>query len=150
MADQERSSVFVLSDKWYNFLKRLVQVIIPAFGTFYVTLGPVWDFPRGDDVAKTCLALATFLGICLGISNAQYNASGKGIDGNLTMVTSESGAPRVTGLDMPGVSDKVLEGKKTVTLQVKQEVPVGPEELDEHEDEEIESPQNPATRRKPR
>jgi hypothetical protein len=147
MTEQQRNTAFVMSDGWYNFLKRLVQVVIPAFGTFYVTLGQTWDFPRPDDVATTCLALSAFLGLCLGISNAQYNASGKGIDGSLTMTPPTADSPgQVTAINTKGLTEEALAGKKSITLKVEQQVPVaGPAELEDDEDEPELPPMNPAT-----
>lgn len=61
-----------LSDRAYNYIKRIVQVILPALGTLYVTLAQIWGLPAPEAVAGTILALATFLGVMLGISSARY------------------------------------------------------------------------------
>lgn len=62
----------ILSNKTYEFLKRLVQVVFPGVGTLYFALGAIWGLPYADQVVGTLAALATFLGLVVGISNSQY------------------------------------------------------------------------------
>lgn len=64
-----------LNDKVYDVLKWLALVALPALGTAYVSLAPVWGWPLADEVAKTVTAVCTLLGVLLGISTAQYNKS---------------------------------------------------------------------------
>ncbi|MCA9367073.1 hypothetical protein KC887_02270 [Candidatus Kaiserbacteria bacterium] len=61
-----------LSDKAYNYIKHIVQVILPALGTFYVTLAQIWGLPAPEAVAGTILALSTLLGITLRINLNRY------------------------------------------------------------------------------
>lgn len=61
-----------LSNKTYDFLKWVAMLLLPALGTLYFTLGGIWGFPYGEEVVGTITALDTFLGVILGISNAQY------------------------------------------------------------------------------
>lgn len=148
--DERRSSAFLLSDRWYNFGKKLVTIILPAFGTFYFALAGIWNLPYADKVTGTVLAVSTFLGVVLGISTAQYNASGRAFDGQVTMQpATDVSPPIVTGLSLGGLTSKDLEGKKSVTLKVAQEIPVGTSE--DHDEIEVDEgpPQNPATRRRP-
>ena len=65
--------MFMLSDKWYTFLKWLTLVVIPACTTAYVGLAAVWKWPYAEEVAKTSAVVCTLLGALLGISTAQYN-----------------------------------------------------------------------------
>lgn len=147
MADS-RYNVFLLGDRTYDFAKKLVQFILPAFGTFYVTLSPVWDLPHSEKVSTTVLALCTFLGAVLGISNAQYNATGAGFDGKVMVQKQGPGenAPLlVTGVHYDGDS-KQLQEKPAIKLKVEEVLPLA-EQIDEfEEDEEIKPPpMNPAT-----
>ena len=59
--------------KTYDILKAVAQVWLPATGTLYLGLSQIWGLPGGDEVVATCLALTTFLGVGLGISQASYN-----------------------------------------------------------------------------
>ena len=62
-----------LSDNWYNFLKWITMICIPALTTAYVGLSAVWGWPYATEVAKTSAVICTLLGALLGISTAQYN-----------------------------------------------------------------------------
>lgn len=64
-----------LSNKIYDILKWIAQLLLPAIGTLYFAIANVWDLPYGEQVVGTITAVDAFLGVLLGISNAQYNAS---------------------------------------------------------------------------
>lgn len=64
-----------MSNKIYDTLKYIAQVILPAAGTLYFALAGIWGFPCGEAVVGTIAAVDTFLGVALGISTAQYNKS---------------------------------------------------------------------------
>lgn len=61
-----------LSNKLYDVLKWIALYLLPALGTLYFALAGIWGFPFGEEVVGTITALDTFLGVILGISNAQY------------------------------------------------------------------------------
>lgn len=61
-----------LSDRTYDILK-WIQKILVLLATFYTTIANIWGFPYGDEISKTCLALATFLLGILEIASATYN-----------------------------------------------------------------------------
>lgn len=61
-----------LSDRTYDILK-WIQKIFVLLATFYATVANIWGLPYGDEVSKTCLALATFLLGILEIASATYN-----------------------------------------------------------------------------
>ena len=65
----------ILSNFWYDLLKWVTMVGIPALATAYVGLSSVWGWPFADEVAKTAAVVCTLLGALLGISTAQYNKS---------------------------------------------------------------------------
>lgn len=62
-----------MTDKTYDILKWIAQILLPALGTLYFALAGIWGFPYGEQIVGTITAVDTFLGICLGISTAQYN-----------------------------------------------------------------------------
>lgn len=66
-----------LPNKVYDILKWITLVEIPALATLYVALAAVWGWPYADAVAKTSVAVCTFLGALLGISTAEYRESKK-------------------------------------------------------------------------
>lgn len=61
-----------LSNKQYDILKWIALVLLPAIGTLYFGLAQIWGFPYGEQIVGTITVVDTFLGVILGISNAQY------------------------------------------------------------------------------
>lgn len=62
----------MMSNKTYDVLKWIAQLLLPALGTLYFALAGIWGFPYGEQIVGTITALDTFLGVILGISTAQY------------------------------------------------------------------------------
>ena len=62
-----------MSNKVYDVLKWIAMYFLPAIGTLYFALSGIWNLPYGEQVVGTITAVDTFLGVLLGISNAQYN-----------------------------------------------------------------------------
>ena len=61
-----------MSNKVYDVLKWVALYLLPAVGTLYFALAGIWGLPYGEQVVGTITAVDTFLGVLLGISNAQY------------------------------------------------------------------------------
>lgn len=61
-----------ISNKTYDILKWIAMLLLPALATLYLALAGIWGLPYGEEVSGTIMALDTFLGVILGISNAQY------------------------------------------------------------------------------
>lgn len=61
-----------LSNKAYDILKWIAQILLPAVGTLYFALAGIWGLPYGEQVVGTITAVDTFLGVVLGISSSQY------------------------------------------------------------------------------
>ena len=62
-----------LNNKYYDLLKWITMIVIPALTTAYVGLSAVWGWPYATEIAKTSAVICTLLGALLGISTAQYN-----------------------------------------------------------------------------
>lgn len=62
-----------ISNKTYDVLKWIAQLLLPALGTLYFALASTWGLPYADQVVGTITAIDTFLGVILGLSTAQYN-----------------------------------------------------------------------------
>lgn len=62
-----------MSNKVYDILKWIAQILLPALGTLYFALAGIWNFPYAEAIVGTITAIDTFLGIILGISTIQYN-----------------------------------------------------------------------------
>lgn len=62
----------MMSDKMYDILKWIAQILLPALGTLYFALAAIWGFPYAEQIVGTITAIDTFLGVILGISSSQY------------------------------------------------------------------------------
>jgi hypothetical protein len=62
-----------LSNKVYDILKFIAQILLPALGTLYFALAKIWGFPYAAEIVGTISAVDAFLGALLGISTMQYN-----------------------------------------------------------------------------
>jgi hypothetical protein len=62
-----------MSNKVYDILKYIAQIVLPAIGTLYFALAGIWGFPYGEQIVGTITAVDTFLGVVIGISSANYN-----------------------------------------------------------------------------
>lgn len=62
-----------MSNKTYDVLKWIAQILLPALGTLYFALAGIWGFPYADAIVGTITAIDTFIGVLLGISTMNYN-----------------------------------------------------------------------------
>lgn len=62
-----------MSNKTYDILKWVAQILLPSIGTLYFALAGIWGFPYGEEIVGTITAIDTFLGVILGISTINYN-----------------------------------------------------------------------------
>lgn len=61
-----------MSNKVYDVLKFIAQIVLPALATFYVTIASLWGLPYPDEISGTVMAIDTFLGALLMISSNKY------------------------------------------------------------------------------
>ena len=66
-----------MSNKVYDILKFVAQIVLPALGALYFGLSRIWGLPYGEQIVGTITVVDTFLGALLGISTAQYNKGAK-------------------------------------------------------------------------
>jgi len=62
-----------MSNKTYDILKFIAQILLPAIGTLYFALARIWDLPLAEQIVGTITAIDAFLGAILGISTMKYN-----------------------------------------------------------------------------
>lgn len=62
-----------MSNKTYDVLKWIAQILLPGLATLYAALAGIWGFPYAEAIVGTITAVDTFLGVLLGISSAKYN-----------------------------------------------------------------------------
>lgn len=66
--------MFKMSNELYDILKEIALTILPAFATLYAAVGKIWGLPYVTEIPMTIMAVDTFMGVCLHISNAEYKA----------------------------------------------------------------------------
>lgn len=66
-----------MSNKTYDILKYIAQIVLPALTTFYGVIGATLNIPYTQEVITIATAFDAFLGACLGISSANYNKKNK-------------------------------------------------------------------------
>ena len=66
-----------MSNKAYDVLKFIAQIVLPAIATLYVTLAGIWGLPFSEQIGGTVMAIDTFLGAVLMISSNNYNKTNK-------------------------------------------------------------------------
>src|SRR3954468_3038644 len=115
-----------LTNKQYNFIKYLITIALPAFGTFYFTIAQIWDFERVPGVNGTISAICTFLGLLIVYSSKQYNQSeaskkaeedDRAVSGDLVVAVDPETGEKALGLAVKGSVDQ-LTANETVKLNV--------------------------------
>lgn len=66
-----------MSNKTYDILKYIAQIVLPAIATLYFAVAQIWGLPYGEQIVGTITAIDAFLGALLGISTAKYNKEEK-------------------------------------------------------------------------
>lgn len=66
-----------MSNKLYDVLKYIQQIVLPALGTLYAALSGIWGFPFGEQIVGTIVAVDAFLGALLKISSNAYYREAK-------------------------------------------------------------------------
>lgn len=61
-----------ISNRLYDILKWIAQIVLPAIATLYFALSNIWGLPYGEQIVGTITAVDAFLGALLGISSVKY------------------------------------------------------------------------------
>lgn len=59
-------------DRWYNALKWIATVGLPAITALWLGLSKVWGFPYAEEVGATLALVTTFICALLGIGSIRY------------------------------------------------------------------------------
>ena len=120
-----------LSNKTYDTLKWVAQILLPALGALYFALSDLWNLPKVTEVVGTIVAVDTFLGVLLGITAAGYKKLNDPHAGFLqqTGVDPHTGMPDL-GLTLTKTPSELL-GKKTITLHVDNPHPIAAPSVEE-------------------
>ena len=63
---------FTLKDGWYDKLKWLCLIFLPAASTLYWSVANIWGLPYAEQILGTIAAVETFIGSLIGISHVNY------------------------------------------------------------------------------
>lgn len=62
-----------MSNKAYDIIRFLSEVLITAIGALYWALADTWGLPYGEQIVATCAAVSTFLGVFVHWQRSVYN-----------------------------------------------------------------------------
>jgi hypothetical protein len=66
----------ILDNKWYDALKWISIICLPAISSFVVVISKIWRWEElGSMIAQTITAVAVLLGALLGISSHLYKGA---------------------------------------------------------------------------
>jgi hypothetical protein len=113
-----------LSNKTYDTLKWVAQILLPALGALYFALSDLWSLPKVVEVVGTIAAVDTFLGVLLGITAAGYKKQNDPNGGYIQQVGVDphTGMPDLA-LTLSKLPNELME-KKSITLHVEKPPPM--------------------------
>lgn len=112
-----------MTNKTYDILKWVAQIVLPALGTLYFALAGIWGFPYGEQIVGTIVAVDTFLGTILKISSDGYSGDGE------LIVDKSDPFKDVYSISIPDYPD-VLASKDKILLSVRRPAHLAPTETD--------------------
>lgn len=80
------------NEKVYDVLKWIALIFLPATATLWFTVAKIWGLPYIAEITGTLVAIDTFIGAIIGISNIQYHA----MKGDSDYVESNNDEPTVS------------------------------------------------------
>lgn len=105
----------ITNSKVYDILKALAILWLPALGTLYFTLAGIWDLPHPEQVVGTIVAVDTFLGVLLGLSQNAYKK--EVVEGGVMKVVEHEDGSKKFSLELEHDPEE-LENKKEVHFKV--------------------------------
>lgn len=109
-----------MSNKTYDALKFVTQILLPGIGTLYFALSGIWGFPNAEQVVGTITAVVTFLGLLLNVSSKTYQDSASRFDG-VVNVEQPSDERTLYSLEVQGDPSEIAN-KDEITLKVNKPV----------------------------
>lgn len=105
-----------MSDKMFNTLRWIAQLLLPGLATLYSAVGALWGLPYVLEIVGTISAVNVFLGGLLGLSRSAYNALEAVTDGTVVIDTRNPDKDVWSLVLNTPLSE--IEGKDSVTLTV--------------------------------
>lgn len=110
----------MLSNKMYNFMKKMVQIGIPATSSLYFGLAQIWGLPYAEQIVGSLALIATFLGVVLGLSTMAYNNSDDKYDGTAVVEINQETGSKVVSLVLNS-DPYLIDEKKDIFFKVQPE-----------------------------
>lgn len=63
-----------LSNKTFDILRTIVEIVLPAVSSLYWGLSEIWNLPLAQQICGTIAVIATFIGAFVNIQRSGYNA----------------------------------------------------------------------------
>lgn len=104
----------MVTGKPYDAMKWIAQILLPALGTLYFALAGIWNLPSAEEVVGTIVVIDTFLGVVLGLSQANF--SKQTATGTLETSTGGNGA-LIYSLNL-NENPEILRHKKRAVFDV--------------------------------
>jgi len=60
------------NNKVYDVFKWIALIALPATATLWFTVAKIWGLPYIAEITGTLVAIDTFIGALIGVSNIQY------------------------------------------------------------------------------
>lgn len=108
-----------MTNRVYDTLKWVVQIVLPAVSALYLGLAQLWDFPEPERVVGTIALVTTFLGILIGLSKRTYENGDEKYDADILVGKTPAG---LTRFSMELNRDPLVLAKKDSLLFKKVEV----------------------------
>ncbi len=105
------------SNKVYDRLKLVAQIVLPAIASLYFCLSSVFDLPAVIEVVGSLSFTDTFLGALLVISSKQYIESGAAYDGEF-VVEADGGGMRNVLLVLDGDPEELID-KEVLSFKIR-------------------------------
>jgi hypothetical protein len=121
----------IMTNRTYDWSKKLVQIWLPAVSSLYFGLGQMWGWPHLDKIPGSIALITVFLGVVLNVSHNRYKNSDEAVDGDV--VVTQQGNRTVASLEFHhDDAPVVLENKQTIKFRVR-ERPLTVEDIEEVE-----------------
>ena len=72
LKEKQKEREIDMSNRTYDILKYIAQIVLPAIGALYFGLASIWGLPYAQEIVGTITCIDAFLGALLGISTVQY------------------------------------------------------------------------------
>lgn len=81
-----------MSNRTYDDIKRIVQIILPAFGSLFFLADAIWDVPIVTKTLGITALIALFLGLIIQIASKRYHSGDKPYSGDIVVTEGQNGS----------------------------------------------------------